>query len=341
MTTTDISQHTNPRSPPRPRKPSYPPNVRPSKPAPLTRRPTSTGPPKTGAGWSRGVEKRDEDEAMANSFLQFCTTCEKQIVVPSSSILYCSESCRKKDTVSSQAGGFFAFDPSPPLSPFSSLSLEDPPVRDIVPQRSPTARTCPPNLYPQCASPPSSSSNSPKSSQESAAQQYLKLFHYSATPYVGGYPFHAANSSTATTPSLSHTTPASSYSGSSYNFSTRPLPPRHNPSISSASPRSIDLVTPYVPSAQEAARRRSQPFAVPTQHYPLPFVSSASRLSDGKVQGEISYEKRPTIPAAGSNSPSQSSLKQLLNYENERRELASKRPPPPRWSISEGAPARR
>jgi hypothetical protein len=32
-----------------------------------------------------------EEDTMAASFLQYCATCEKQIVTPSSSILYCSE----------------------------------------------------------------------------------------------------------------------------------------------------------------------------------------------------------------------------------------------------------
>lgn len=45
---------------------------------------------------SKSVQIRDdreeaEEDIMAASFLQYCATCEKQIVTPSNSILYCSE----------------------------------------------------------------------------------------------------------------------------------------------------------------------------------------------------------------------------------------------------------
>jgi hypothetical protein len=36
-------------------------------------------------------DNHDEEDIMAASFLQYCATCEKQIVTPSNSILYCSE----------------------------------------------------------------------------------------------------------------------------------------------------------------------------------------------------------------------------------------------------------
>lgn len=37
------------------------------------------------------------DDNMA-AFLQYCAMCEKQIMTPSNSILYCSEACQSKDT---------------------------------------------------------------------------------------------------------------------------------------------------------------------------------------------------------------------------------------------------
>lgn len=45
---------------------------------------------------AKSVQIRDdredvEEDIMAASFLQYCATCEKQIVTPSNSILYCSE----------------------------------------------------------------------------------------------------------------------------------------------------------------------------------------------------------------------------------------------------------
>ncbi|OOQ82575.1 hypothetical protein PEBR_40240 [Penicillium brasilianum] len=46
---------------------------------------------------SRGVKAADDFD-MAASFLNFCAMCERQITVPNNSILYCSESCRRKDS---------------------------------------------------------------------------------------------------------------------------------------------------------------------------------------------------------------------------------------------------
>ncbi|KKY15120.1 hypothetical protein UCDDS831_g07846 [Diplodia seriata] len=80
-------------------------------------------------------DEEPEDDPMAASFLNFCTVCEKQIIVPNNSILYCSESCRKKDNTKT-----ITFEPSPPPTPYSLYSSEDlSPSRAIVPPRSPTA----------------------------------------------------------------------------------------------------------------------------------------------------------------------------------------------------------
>ncbi|PGH13211.1 hypothetical protein AJ79_03769 [Helicocarpus griseus UAMH5409] len=79
-----------------------------------------------------------EDIFMATAFLQFCATCERQIMIPNNSILYCSESCRRKDaakpleislaTVQSMSSSLH----SPPMSPPSS------PPRAIVSPMTPT-----------------------------------------------------------------------------------------------------------------------------------------------------------------------------------------------------------
>ncbi|SMQ49371.1 unnamed protein product [Zymoseptoria tritici ST99CH_3D7] len=81
-------------------------------------------------------EPADEDEESGmSSFLQYCATCERQIITPGSTILYCSEACRKKD---------ISRPPSIPslhaISPFteSPYSPFDLPSGDIMPQRSPT-----------------------------------------------------------------------------------------------------------------------------------------------------------------------------------------------------------
>ncbi|OJD27764.1 hypothetical protein ACJ73_00834 [Blastomyces percursus] len=51
------------------------------------------------AAAKQGVVPNDEEDPfMATVFPQFCPTCERQIMIPSDSILYCSESCRRKDS---------------------------------------------------------------------------------------------------------------------------------------------------------------------------------------------------------------------------------------------------
>ncbi|KAJ5432368.1 uncharacterized protein N7458_011524 [Penicillium daleae] len=89
------------RSPSSPHNPKSKPAVRPG----LHRRGASAislSISKLGSGHStrshsRGV-KVDDDWDMAASFLNFCAMCERQITVPNNSLLYCSESCRRKDS---------------------------------------------------------------------------------------------------------------------------------------------------------------------------------------------------------------------------------------------------
>ncbi|KAF1822481.1 uncharacterized protein K489DRAFT_244463 [Dissoconium aciculare CBS 342.82] len=78
----------------------------------------------------------ESDDDSGAGFLQFCATCEKQIVSPGQA-LYCSESCRKRDNVLDEY--LSSPMPSPLLSPSSPLhEIPHYPHFDIVPQRSPT-----------------------------------------------------------------------------------------------------------------------------------------------------------------------------------------------------------
>ncbi|PVH92165.1 hypothetical protein DM02DRAFT_701323 [Periconia macrospinosa] len=53
---------------------------------------------KSRIGSTRADERAPERwDATVTIFLSFCTVCEKQIVIPSDSILYCSERCRSQD----------------------------------------------------------------------------------------------------------------------------------------------------------------------------------------------------------------------------------------------------
>jgi life-span regulatory factor Ecl1 len=88
----------------------------------------------------------ESDDDMA-SFPQFCTVCEKQIANPCSSILYCSERCRKKDTNKPLADTSISTSPlshhktSRPVTPTQSSHDEFHSPRDIIPRRSPTLLT--------------------------------------------------------------------------------------------------------------------------------------------------------------------------------------------------------
>ena len=86
-----------------------PAHARPSKPAPLSKRTNSHGASKKAVPLHKKEEVFEEEEdLMATSFLQFwydssmqislahsltcrSTTCEKQIIVPCNSVLYCSQ----------------------------------------------------------------------------------------------------------------------------------------------------------------------------------------------------------------------------------------------------------
>ncbi|KAK7732068.1 hypothetical protein SLS57_001048 [Botryosphaeria dothidea] len=119
--------HAHHRTPSHPKRPSQS-HPRVARPAPLKR---------AGKSQTKVPQRKDddpEDDLMAASFLNFCTVCEKQIIVPNNSILYCSESCRKKDNTKT-----ITFEPSPPPTPYTRYSFEDvSPSRDIIPPRSPT-----------------------------------------------------------------------------------------------------------------------------------------------------------------------------------------------------------
>ena len=125
-------------------------------------------------------------------------TCEKQIIVPNNSVLYCSErygphvpllphhrrahvphSCRKKDNEKTLSFQTEHSPPPTPFSNFSNLSFEDLHFRDIVPPRSPTAprsqrSSC---AFSELSYDDNAGSNDDKSAaMESDASRYLRLF---------------------------------------------------------------------------------------------------------------------------------------------------------------------
>ncbi|KAF2794645.1 hypothetical protein K505DRAFT_241689 [Melanomma pulvis-pyrius CBS 109.77] len=281
-------------------------HARPTRPAPLSRRSNSHGAIKGLQKAAHHQEEDSEDEGvMATSFLQYCTTCEKQIIVPNNSVLYCSESCKKKDNEKILP---YPFDHSPPATPFANFSFEDLHYPDIVAPRSPTML---PSKRSSIAFSESSSDDNATSSDEkqrldSEASKYLRQFQSGIStgettvrpirPRYGRASTSQVTFSAA--PSLSHT-PASSVSFSlPYTPSTRPLGPRTNPHSSSYGAKSVHLVTPLT----HASTAPSSP-----PHYSLK-SAPVSRTSTSNIEGEIMYEKSP-IPSV---SPANGSLGRLL-----------------------------
>ncbi|KAI9826301.1 MAG: hypothetical protein M1832_000218 [Thelocarpon impressellum] len=241
------------------------------RPAALTRRPTDPRAPRAPARTGSGAEQADENGGMAASFLQYCASCEKQIRVPDHSVLYCSESCRKVDSSKPSP----PLQPSPPWTPLSRPSLDGPQraPRDIVPPASPTALVLPRPVRHAVDDRDSWPGSSPAASPASTAPHVARRSSY--VP--------------ARTPPASYGTfPSASVSYSSAGFS-RPLPPRHNPTYStSASPRSLDLVTPY-----------THAYAPPT----LPAAAAAAMSGAVKSEGDmrVLYAKRPAPAPNGSD----------------------------------------
>lgn len=112
-----------------------------------------------------------------------------------------------------------------------------------------------------------------------------------------------------TTPSLSYTPTTStssdeSLAGTPYEFVTRPLLPRHDPTYSaSAGTKSVDLVIPHIPSA----------FSVPAIGIAVDTKLSSTLkkydLESTTIAGDANFRKRWVV---GSPGAAAGSLKKLL-----------------------------
>lgn len=277
-------------------KKAHPTHAKTSKSAPLSKRSGSHG-RKTSANavQHREVIQDEDEDPMAVSFLNYCTVCEKQIIVPSNSVLYCSESCKKKDAEKSLS----YYDYSPPTTPFTNFTFDDLHYPDIIPQRSPTQSNSKRNSYASSEG----SIDEDYHRADSDASNHLRHFQSISNgtdtvrpirPHYERASISSANFSAA--PSLSHT-PASSYSFSlpytpyTQPSNNRPLPPRTHGSYAS---KSIDLVTPLTgPSSPKHYWHKAPP---------------VSRTSMSTIEGEIMYAKSP-VPSL---SPANGSLGWLL-----------------------------
>ncbi|KAF7175371.1 hypothetical protein CNMCM7691_007962 [Aspergillus felis] len=235
---------------------------------------------KLGSGQVRRPEpESDHQPDMAASFLNFCAMCERQITVPDNSLLYCSESCRRKDShkplsASFPPSGSIHYSRSPPTSLVSFRMIVAPMTPTKVPGKSTPSTGIPTDFHdsnvdqdPSEWKPVIPAGHGHTGSLASTeAWHYLSQFHASEPSFPrrrhgAGHRSSASlstlMSATAPVPSLTHTpsTTASSFSSTASDYigympdsSHRPLPPRHNPYFSNGAgvTKSVELVVPHV-----------------------------------------------------------------------------------------------
>ncbi|EED21954.1 conserved hypothetical protein [Talaromyces stipitatus ATCC 10500] len=101
---------------------------------------------------SYSVKPEVEHFEMATSFLQYCAMCEKQITVPSNSVLYCSESCRRKDSCKPLSASSYTYtmtsSPSSPINIDTSSSImSTTPTSKPIPVSRPLVARIPSDLH--------------------------------------------------------------------------------------------------------------------------------------------------------------------------------------------------
>ncbi|KAJ6149747.1 hypothetical protein N7471_000946 [Penicillium samsonianum] len=241
---------------------------------------------KLGSG-QRGASKpstsSDDTEFDMASFLNFCAMCENQITVPNNTLLYCSESCRRKDSCKPLSASLPSMSSmsstttppaSPPLSPRTIVAPMTPtrvPSHSIPAMRIPShVHDAKSDLDPTEWKPVLVRSASSLASSE--AWNYLSQFHRgsgepmlsrpavqrssSSLPALVGDVAHSHSHvpslmNTPSTVASSFSSTASDYLGSMYE-AQRPLPPRHNPYFSGTSvTKGVELVVPHIASAHE------------------------------------------------------------------------------------------
>lgn len=256
-------------SPTHRRSPSTPyTKSKPSRPV-LHRRGTSSATvtiSKLGSGKDRGTKPTQDDFDMA-SFLNFCAMCENQITTPNNSILYCSESCRRKDSckpLSASLPSMPTMSTTPPASPpLSPRTIVAPMTPTRVPFGGNSSHThnAKSDLDPTEWKPVLQRSSSSLASSE--AWNYLSQFHgdsirptihrsSSSLPALAGQT-QSHRHSHSRVPSLTNTpSVASSFSSTASDYlgsinESRPLPPRHNPYFAGTSmSKGVELVVPHI-----------------------------------------------------------------------------------------------
>ncbi|MCJ1478134.1 hypothetical protein MMC13_006810 [Lambiella insularis] len=279
------------------------------------------------AGRSKVVEEpgapEEEDKEMATSFLQYCAMCEKQIVVPNNSILYCSESCRRKDACKySTADSYLGAYSTSKASIVDPMHLSDVTTRSIVPRRKPTVlpddRSIPPVLHHfKSDLDPTEWKPDLKHRPSSEANRYLSQFHRS-TPSLSATRRPDLHERIATAPvmiapSLSHTPTASmsssegSIAGTPYEFVADIEAPEGGNAVCS------------VPVSPETVSTAKATFVDKDAPSPIVETKPTKRSRTAShIIGDIVYEKK-WVPSSVEHV--QGSLKKLL-YLQEMAEVA-------------------
>ncbi|KAL4885335.1 life-span regulatory factor-domain-containing protein [Aspergillus karnatakaensis] len=226
---------------------------------------------KLGSGQVRSSVVDDDRVAeMATSFLNYCAMCERQITVPDNRLLYCSESCRRKDTHKPLSASYSSYSsmsaPSTPPSspPMSPRTI----VAPLTPTRASVTATQPIRIPADMHDSktdldptewkPVINKDTRTSIMTSDAWKYLSQFHgdEAALPTRRARVHAQSSTSLSTLPSLSHTpSTASSVSSTASDYMShvhdsvhRPLPPRHKPCFSGSGSvtKGVELVVPHI-----------------------------------------------------------------------------------------------
>ncbi|KAJ5545172.1 hypothetical protein N7461_007476 [Penicillium sp. DV-2018c] len=225
----------------------------------------------------------DDTEFDMASFLNFCAMCENQITVPNNTLLYCSESCRRKDSrkpLSASLPSMSTMSSTPPTSPpLSPRTI----VAPMIPTRISSTYSGPPSIQIPPHAHSAKSDLDPtewkpvlsraSSLASSEAWTYLSQFHRgagdpmlvrpaahrssSSLPALASGASHNSNSN-SNLPALvtAPSTVASSYSSTASDYlamyeSSRPLPPRHNSYFATSATKGVELVVPHIVSDNE------------------------------------------------------------------------------------------
>jgi hypothetical protein len=285
-----------------------------------------------------------DHEDMTTSFPQFCTSCERQIITPNSTILYCSESCRRRDMNKPLASSVPSSHHlhSRPMTPAQSQAGLDQlsPPRDIIPQKSPTITSNRFSFTDLFAAGTTSDVEEDVESSEDSQRQAIRPKHHhrqdsEAARYLRQFqspsfiaetatkpprrPAQSRSSTYSVAPSLTHspspgTSPSSFTPLSSLPLAySRPLPPRANPYSRSYGAKNINLVTPHA-GPQSAAHINLSNLPGLKAQPSLSTNVGADELPDELPTDDLKYEKKPMVGSVPRES--KGALRSLFRFDD-------------------------